>query len=66
MKHPTGVQADVSAVAKLPFLTAVGWSALGGGAILLLVAIALTVLGIRPPRSGARGTPVTGPVPAAT
>jgi hypothetical protein len=62
----TGVEADISAGAKLPFLTAVGWSALGGGAILLLVAIALTVLGIRPPRSGARGTRVTGPVPAAT
>jgi hypothetical protein len=61
-----GVAADVSAGTKLPFLTAVGWSALGGGALLLLAAIALAVLGIRPPRSGSRGTPVAGLAPAAS
>jgi hypothetical protein len=60
-----GVQADVSAGAKLPFLTEIGWSALGGGALLLLVAIALAVLGIRPPRQGSRGTPAAGLAPAA-
>jgi hypothetical protein len=42
------------------FLTEVGWSAVGGGAVLLLVAAALTVLGVRPPRKGPRGTPATG------
>ncbi|HEV2875568.1 MAG TPA: hypothetical protein VGW14_10490 [Thermoleophilaceae bacterium] len=61
-----GVQADIGAGAKLPFLSEVGWSAIGGGALLLLAAFALAVLGIRPPRGGARGTPVTAPVPAAT
>ena len=61
-----GVEADVSAGAKLPFLTAVGWSALGGGALVLLAAIALAVLGIRPPRTGARGTPAAGLAPAAS
>jgi hypothetical protein len=61
-----GVEADVSAGAKLPFLTALGWSALGGGALLLLAAVALAVLGIRPPRSGSRGTPAAGFAPAAS
>jgi hypothetical protein len=61
-----GVEADVSAGAKLPFLTPLGWSALGGGALLLLAAIALAVLGIRPPRTGSRGTPAAGLAPAAS
>jgi hypothetical protein len=60
-----GIDADVSAGAKLPFLTAVGWSSLGGGAILLVAAAALTVLAVRPPRSGSRGTPAAGLAPAA-
>jgi hypothetical protein len=61
-----GVEADISAGAKLPFLTELGWSALGGGSILLLAAVALAVFGIRPPRKGARGTPATGLAPAAS
>jgi hypothetical protein len=61
-----GVEADISAGAKLPFLTELGWSALGGGAILLLAAVALAVFGIRPPRKGARGTPAAGLAPAAS
>jgi hypothetical protein len=61
-----GVEADISAGAKLPFLTELGLSALGGGAILLLAAVALAVFGIRPPRKGARGTPAAGLAPAAS
>ena len=45
-----GVQADVSAGAKVPYLTAIGWGLLGGGTVLLLLAAALVVLGVRPPR----------------
>jgi hypothetical protein len=61
-----GVAADISTGAKFPFLTAVGWSAIGGGAILLIAAAGLTVLAVRPPRSGTRGTPATGLAPAAS
>jgi hypothetical protein len=61
-----GVVADISAGAKLPFLNEVGWSAIGGGTGLLLVAAALTVLGVRPPRKGSRGTPATAVAPAAS
>lgn len=60
-----GVEADISAGAKLPFLTAIGWSAIGGGAILLLAAALLVVLGIRPPRGGSRQPASTGLAPAA-
>ena len=60
-----GVEADISAGAKLPFLTTIGWSAIGGGAILLLAAVLLAVLGIRPPRGGSRETAAPGLAPAA-
>ena len=53
----SGVAADISAGAKLPFLTALGWSAVGGGGVLLIAAATLAVLGVRPPRKGFRGTP---------
>lgn len=46
-----GVAADVSAGAKLPFLDELGWSAAGVGGALLIGAVALIVLGARPPRS---------------
>jgi hypothetical protein len=57
-----GVDADVSAGAKLPFLSELGWTATGTGAVLLIAAAGLLVLGIRPPRNrpGAR----TGLAPA--
>jgi hypothetical protein len=42
-----GVQADVSAGAKLPFLDEAGWSAIGSGTLLLLTAVGLFVLGVR-------------------
>ncbi len=54
------MQADVSAGAKLPYLTAIGWSLLGGGSALLVGATLLVVLGVRRPR-----TRPGGPVPAA-
>jgi hypothetical protein len=43
-----GVQADVSAGPKAPFLTEIGWTAIGRGAILLAAAAGL--LGIGPPQ----------------
>jgi hypothetical protein len=49
-----GVEADVSAGAKLPFLDELGWSAIGSGTLLLLTAIGLLVLGVRAPRGGSR------------
>jgi hypothetical protein len=45
-----GVQADISAGARLPYLTEIGWSALGGGALLLLTAAGLVVFAVRAPR----------------
>ena len=44
-----GVDADISAGAKIPFLDALGWTALGSGAFVLLIGIALLVMGIRRP-----------------
>jgi hypothetical protein len=61
-----GVQADISAGAKLPYLTEIGWSALGGGAILLLTAATLVVFAVRPPRDRSRQTRTTGLAPSAT
>jgi hypothetical protein len=46
-----GVVADVEAGAKVPFLNELGWSAIGGGALLLIGAVTLIVLGARPPRN---------------
>jgi hypothetical protein len=62
-----GVNAEVKAGAKVPFLSEIGWTAIGSGAVLLLAAAGLLVLGIRTPRrrSGA-GTDLTpGPAPSA-
>lgn len=61
-----GVQADISAGAKLPYLTEIGWSGLGGGAILLLTAATLVVFAVRPPRDRSRRTPTTGLAPSAS
>ena len=61
-----GVQADVSAGAKLPYLTEIGWSALGGGAILLLTAATLIVFAVRPPRNRSRKTQAAGLAPSAS
>ena len=48
-----GVWADVSAGAKAPFLSAVGWSSLGGGVVLLLASAGLIALGMRERRPAA-------------
>jgi hypothetical protein len=42
-----GVDASARAGASVPFLDELGWSALGGGALLLLAAGALTAAGLR-------------------
>jgi hypothetical protein len=61
-----GVQVDVSAGAKVPYLTAIGWGLLGGGTALLAVATILVVLGVRGPRRRFRpGKPAGEVVPSA-
>jgi hypothetical protein len=57
-----GVEAEVEAGAKVPFLAEIGWTAAGTGAILLIVAAGLLVLAIRPPRN--RSGSETGLAPA--
>ena len=61
-----GVQADISAGAKVPYLTAIGWSSLGGGAILLLAAATLVVFAVGPPRGRSANTQATGLAPSAS
>ena len=58
-----GVDADISAGANVPHLDTIGWSALGGGTILLLASVALSVLGMRPPRRGPRPVHAAGLAP---
>jgi hypothetical protein len=58
-----GVDAGVSAGAKVPFLPAVGWGFLAGGVVLLVTAGAFVAAGVRAPRSG--GGRATGVTPAA-
>jgi hypothetical protein len=45
-----GVDADISAGAKLPFLGTLGWVSLGGALVLLITAGTLVYLGVRTPR----------------
>ena len=44
-----GVDADISAGAEVPFLDEIGWTAVGSGAFVLIVGVALLVMGIRRP-----------------
>ena len=60
-----GVQADVSAGAKLPFLTEIGWSAIGSGALLALIAAGMILFGARPPSNRPGATATSGLAPAA-
>jgi hypothetical protein len=46
-----GVDADVQAGADIPFLDALGWSAIGSGAFALLIGIGLIALGVRRPKA---------------
>jgi hypothetical protein len=60
-----GVDADVSTGAELPFLTALGWTALGSGGFVLVIGVALLVLGIRRPTGPSGTAPVTHVAPSA-
>jgi hypothetical protein len=60
-----GVAADVSAGAKIPFLDELGWTAIGVGGAVLIGALALTVLGVRPPRNRPPHVHVGAAAPAA-
>jgi hypothetical protein len=60
-----GVDAGVRAGANVPFLDEVGWGAIGAGAILLVVSVALLYAGVRTPRRPRPETGATGPLPAA-
>jgi hypothetical protein len=57
-----GVDAEVEAGAKVPFLSEIGWTGIGTGAVLLIAAAGLLVLGIRTPRN--RSGAGTGLAPA--
>ena len=46
-----GVDAGVSAGAKVPFLTPIAWGAIGGGVLLVLAAGGLLIVGARPSRT---------------
>jgi hypothetical protein len=56
-----GVSADVSAGAEVASLAPLGWSLLGGGALLLAGGVVLLRRGIRP-----RARPLPAAVPAAS
>jgi hypothetical protein len=60
-----GVDADISTGAELPFLSALGWTAVGTGGFVLIVGVALLVMGIRRPSNPSGTAPVTGTAPAA-
>ena len=45
------MDAGVTAGAKIPFLSELGWSAIGTGAVFLIAAAGLLILGIRTPRN---------------
>ena len=60
-----GVEAGVSAGAKVPFLTAAGWVSIGAGLTLLIVAAVLVFLGMRAPRDRPTGPAAPAATPAA-
>ncbi|HEX6584569.1 MAG TPA: hypothetical protein VF056_13280 [Thermoleophilaceae bacterium] len=60
-----GVDADISTGAELPFLTALGWTAVGSGGFVLVIGVALLVLGIRRPSNPSGTARVTHVAPSA-
>ena len=60
-----GVRADVKAGAKVPYLTAVGWSAIGGGILLLALGSVLIAVALRRPPAPPSAAPTeVQPIPA--
>src|SRR5215208_3947158 len=47
----TGIDADISTGASVPFLDELGWTAVGSGSFVLVLGVALLVMGIRRPGS---------------
>ena len=60
-----GVDADVSTGAEVPFLSALGWTAVGSGGFVLIVGVGLLIMAIRRPSNPSGTAPVTGAAPAA-
>jgi hypothetical protein len=59
-----GVDADISAGAKVPFLGTLGWVSLGGALVLLIAAGTLVYLGLRTPRTPTIRPAAASPAPA--
>jgi hypothetical protein len=57
-----GVATSVSAGAKLPELGAIGWSTMGGGALLLGLGVTLTIISTRPKKPSAPRAAAAAPV----
>ena len=60
-----GVDTDISAEAKVPFLGTLGWVSLGGALVLLITAGPLLYLGLRTPRPPKAQTVTLQPSPGA-
>ena len=61
-----GVDTDISAGAKVPFLATLGWVALGGALLLLITAGTLVYLGVRTPRPPTAQNVTLQPSPGAS
>jgi hypothetical protein len=60
-----GIDAGVKAGANVPFLDDIGWGALGGGALVAILAGALLFAGVRTPRPPRPNAEASGALPAA-
>jgi hypothetical protein len=61
-----GVNTEISAGAKVPFLGTLGWVSLGGALVLLIASVALVYLGVRTPRPPTAQTVTPQPSPVAS